>query len=223
MALTILLAHFCDIHGPRSILSTQCTTLAPEQHVLPAFSKESYCTSCLLLLPKKSTLDTTLPTTTLQTEWEGEVYATTQYSGARFRVLNSVVRKCLSEETPVYDARPMYFGDASRGYSITQSFKLKDLEARGSERRYAFIVNSTEESEILDNWERIVEAVSLMIEFLIKGSKEHEVKSSSNNDIFLRGKNMQSRSMTELLGDDQLFLRIHLWNARLLLAIAHDN
>lgn len=215
MVFTVLLAHFCDIHGPRSILSTQQTTELPEQYVLPEFSKESYCTSCLLMLPKH-VVDPNNPTTTLQTELNNNVYTTTQYNAVRFRVLNSVVRKCLSEETPVYDARPMFFGDESRGYSIALSFKLKDLEARGSERRYAYIVNCKSEKKLLDNWGVIVETITVMIEYLTKKSYEYEMVNSTNNEIFLRGKNMQSRSMTELLGDDEVFVKMHLWNAKLL-------
>lgn len=215
---TILLSHFCDRHGPRSILSTQLTTDSSEQYVLPDFSKESYCTSCLLVMPKAKTEPNT---TTIQTEFEGDVYTTTQYSSVRFRQLNSIVRKCLSEESAVYDSRPMYFGDTSRGYSLTQSFKLRDLEARGSERRYALLVTSTDENKLLQSWETITEHFSAIINYLIERRRDYEMKSATNNEIFLRGKNIQSKSMTELLGDEEVFLKIHLWNARLLRTLEH--
>jgi hypothetical protein len=117
----------------------------------------------------------------------------------------------------------MYFGDETRRYSISQSFKLKDLEARGSERRYAFIVNCDDEKLMLQHWGLIVDNLTAMIKYLIERSKEQEIKSSRNNEIYLRGKNIQSKSMTELLGDDELFVKIHLWNTRLLKKLSKND
>lgn len=219
MAPTITLAHFCDRHGPRSILCTQNATQFPEQFTLSDFSKESYCEACLLVIPKSRdpTRQTSTPLTTIKTNCEnGQVFATTQYSALKFRQLNSVVRKCLSEETTVYDLRPMYFGDDTRGHSLTLSFKIKDLEARGSERRYSFIVNSEKEDEILTHWDTIIEHVKTICNLMIERRREFELQSATNNEIFLRGKQLQAKSLTELLGDNQIFVKIHLWNVKLL-------
>lgn len=216
MSFSITLAHFCDKHGPKSILCTQTTTVDQvDQFILPSFSKESYCKSCLLMFPKSYSGEnlTTLRTQDPKSE---DIFITTQYSGVKFRLLNSIVRKCLSEESTVYDSKPMYFGDEFRGYSITQSFKIKDLEARGSERRYSFIVNSESEAAILQNWDLIVENITVIIDYLKESSIKIELQNSKNNEIFLRGKVQHSKSLIELLSDDELFVKIHRWNSKLL-------
>lgn len=222
MSFNITLAHFCDKHGPKSILCTEKTTMdAVDQFILPSFSKESYCKSCLLMFPKSYSGEniTTLRT---QDDKNDNVFITTQYSGVKFRLLNSIVRKCLSEETTIYDSRPMYFGDQTRGYSITQSFKIKDLEARGSERRYSFIVNCDNEALILRNWDLIVQNITVIIDYLKESSTRIELQNSKNHEIFLRGKVQHSKSLIELLSDDELFVKIHLWNAKLLRKLSNQ-
>jgi hypothetical protein len=213
---SICLAHFCDKHGPRSLLCTQSIPGGNFDDFIAAdFSKESYCKSCLLLLPKRLSEE---KVTTIKTsdDTQSRHYITSQYSTVKYRVLNSIVRKILSEESTVYDSRPMYFGEGARGYSLTQSFKIRDLEARGSERRFSFIVNCDEEEKIIENWDLITGKITLMINYLKESRNRIEIESSSNNDIFLRGKNQQPRSLAELLQDDELFVKIHLWNAKLL-------
>ncbi|CCH41799.1 Folliculin [Wickerhamomyces ciferrii] len=216
MAFTITLAHFCDKHGPRSIMCTQTTELSQmDQSTLPDFSKESYCKSCLLIYPKSTKGENV---TTLRTEdtKTNHAFVSTQYSAIKFRVLNSIVRKCLSEEATIYDSKPMFFGDENRGYSMTQSFKIKDLEARGSERRYSFIVNCDQEHQVLENWDLIKDSILVMIEYLQKSSLKIELENSKNHEIYLRGKVQHSKSLIEMLKDDELFLKLHLWNSKLL-------
>lgn len=223
MSFSISLAHFCDKHGPKSILCTQMTTVdLVDQLVLPSFSKESYCKSCLLMFPKSHSGEN-ITTLRSQDPKSENVFLTTQYSSIKFRLLNSIVRKCLSEETTIYDSRPMYFGDELRGYSITQSFKIKDLEARGSERRYSFIVNCDNETLILQNWDFIVENITVIIDYLKESSIKIELQNSKNNEIFLRGKVQHSKSLIELLSDDELFVKIHLWNSKLLRKLTKQN
>lgn len=213
---SICLAHFCDKHGPRSLMCTQrVPSDSMDDFIASDFSKESYCKSCLLLYPKGLN-DDKMTTITTTLEGEDQSYTSAQYLTSKYRILNSVVRKILSEESTVYDSRPMYFGDGARGYSLTQCFKIKDLEARGSERRYSFIVNCDDERLIIDNWNIIIDNITTMIDYLKDSSKRIEIEHSSNNDIFLRGKNQQPRSLAELLRDDELFVKIHLWNIRLL-------
>lgn len=225
MSTSITLAHFCDKHGPKSILCTQkVTDLAQvEQFILPEFSKESYCMSCLFTVPPQAGSSGTCgPTTTLRSVDGGSTaYISSQYSSFKFRMLNSVVKKCLSEETMNYDGRPVYFGDDFRGFSVCISFKIRDLEARGSERRYVIIVNSEQERVILRNWDLILGKVGQCVEYIKQASQRvqlaaHEGSDQNNNEIYLRGKVHQPKSLATLVNDDEFFCKLHCWFADVL-------
>ncbi|KAH3672753.1 hypothetical protein WICMUC_004159 [Wickerhamomyces mucosus] len=226
MDFTITLSHFCDIHGPRSIL---CTSKIPLNNDFKTdfiqeeiISKEDYCKSCLLIISTNNNNDNdTVKPSTIKTIDQNYIYFTNQYSISKYQILNSLIKKTLSEEITNYNSNdPVYLGDEIRGYSMVYYFKIKDLEARGSNRRYSIIINSSNEFKILQNYKLIDQYIKTLISNLKESNIKYELNKSknySNNDLFLRGKKIQnSNSLIELLNDKDIFIRIHLWFVKIL-------
>lgn len=200
----ISIATFCDKHGPRII---QCTQSRPD--VLPEYSHDSYCESCILHFPA----GTPPTTTTIRTA----NYTSTQYSGPNFNLMTSVVKKIFSEESTTYgDHQPMYFGDKVRGYNLLMGFKIADPLARGSERRYCMVVTCDEESSLLPHWELVLTFFHKSIDYLV-AARARVLAKQDNHVGYLRGNRMKEPcGLSTLLEDDQLFVKLHRWNVLLL-------
>ena len=234
------LAHFCDKHGPRVILVTQCGTSEDplgENLLLPDFPTDTYCESCLIHLPEEGTNGVR----SLRTVIGNVPYVTTQYSAIRFQLLTYIIKKAFSEETMVYDGTPLVFFDGLRGLNLIIGFKLYDENARGNERRYSFIltvdtVNEESAMQVIStHWNFILDGLNKMVEY-IKVSHEKRLeemqqrdnnwKTASDADFnafsgtYLRAnKSKMPVNLTTLTNDSLLFVRIHKWNTFLLSSI----
>lgn len=133
--------------------------------------------------------------------------------------------KCLSVETTYDDLKPIMFGESSLGFAILMSFKIKDNTARGSERKYAFIVLAEEENELMRNWDLIIVSLSTMIK-TIKDKISHlestQQLSDNNNERFYRRILPKPKNLIELLNDDNFFVKVHLWSSNLLKHLKND-
>ena len=223
------LAHFCDKHGPKVIMVTQVGDDDDPQGkslLVPEYSTESYCESCLLHLPREQEIGTRSMRTTV----ESSSYVSTQYSTTRYQLLSYITRKAFSEESMIYDGSPLVFFDDIRGLNLVIGFKLYDENARGNERRYCFIftLDSRDQEQAMkvlaDHWVLILRSFHKMIEF-IKGrheSKQTRVRQSSTasnpflGDYLKVNKQKTATNLITLTNDDYLFVRIHKWNVFLL-------
>lgn len=234
----VCLAHFCEIHGPSSISCTQYTT--PElksQYLLPAKSKLQTCASCKLVLPDDSINVVTKENNQLgdlKNNRDNSIFISTHYpvSQKRYTSLMKLVMKSLSVETTSDLSKPIFYGDIINGYCINKVFKIKDVNARGGERKYSFMVISDSESELLSKWDIVSQYLNEFISLIQKqvnlvveqslNKKEQEKNNSTNSNIFvdneryLRRSMNKPRSLVELTNDAQIFVKIHLWAVELL-------
>lgn len=220
------LSHFCELHGPSTIICSQFTTPESKSDFkLPSFSRLQTCASCKLILPNDSVnLESTSMATVkgIDKEW---AFISNQYpvSEKRYTSLTKLVMKALSVETASDISKPMYFGDTVNGFCLNKVFKIRDVGARGGERKYIFMVVCDIETELLQNWEVISNYFDEMISLLQK--KVEEVaervgKSNSGTDLdnerFLRRSVIKPRSLVELTNDKEIFVKLHLWGIELI-------
>lgn len=220
MANTIVaLAHFCELHGPVSIICTQETNGDSEKasYLLPGTSKVQTCASCRLILPDDAVnIITRDPENTA-----GQMRVSSKYpsSQRRYTALTKVVMKSLTVETSADPRRPILFGDCVDGYCVSRVFKVKDASARGGERKYSLLIICDNESHLLQNWEITSNYIGEIITHI---QERTEARGSSsvggeiNNEKYLRRSNARPKLLVELTGDDQIFVRLHMWAEALL-------
>lgn len=227
----VCLAHFCELHGPSIVICTQIVERESlESYLLKQNSKMQTCASCELKLPDNSV---NLVTSTEDLKQVGpHCYISTAYpsSQKRYTSLTKLVMKSLSVETITDLSRPIFFGDELNGYCISKIFKIRDVKARGSERKYSLLLVSDAEGELLRNWDLadsyLSELITNVRDKVDVASSNDELKSSSegtmltfDNERFLRRSLIKPMSLVDLTNDADLFVRIHLWAVSLFLDI----
>jgi hypothetical protein len=154
------------------------------------------------------------------------MFISTQYptSQSRFVALTKLVMKSLSVETSSDITKPMFFGGTVYGYCIHKIFKIKDPNARGSERKYSLMVICDEESDLVQNWNiislyltEIIALVQKQVDLTVENSLKNQPESSGILDErYLRRAVVKPKSLLELTGDPQIFVKFHLWAVELL-------
>ncbi|ORX99177.1 hypothetical protein K493DRAFT_313327 [Basidiobolus meristosporus CBS 931.73] len=124
---------------------------------------------------------------------------------------------------------PVLFGDDKNGYVLSYMFKLKDRQARGSQRWYSFIFLMSDRLYLVTSWPFLVKKFkALASELQEKAEKVYDKEKASlldspqdlmrnrssfgpvAPDQFLRRRGSQSlRSLDELLGVKNLFVNLH--------------
>lgn len=244
-------AHFCEVHGPVTVLCTQ------KQETGFSLPKSSYalCESCSLDLPDGITSLVTDADnlTTGKDQNRGSnphhlnafavhgtdeqtgvadkrnekgatrkmVYASTLYpqSESIYTSLTKLVMKCLSVEAVAEPLKPVFFGDTNTGYCLSKVFSIPDLHARGGERKYALMVVSDSEASLLKNWDvasmYIAEIITLLQQKVELHAEQRKVDSGDNVRYLRRAKTIP-RSIVQLTGDDEIFMKLHLCGTELL-------
>lgn len=228
----ICLAHFCELHGPSTIICTQ--RLVPEKKeslLLPPNSKLQTCLSCKLNLP-----DDAINLDTIDADYS---YISTQYPASPevYSALTKLAMKTLSVETASDITRPLFFGDTVNGYCINKIFKILDINARGGERKYSLMVVCDDERQLLLQWDTISIYLNELISYIqgqvtlaVERESKKNSRSKSNsignsttasgntfdNEIYLRRSLIKPKSLIELTSDDQLFVKLHLLAIELL-------
>lgn len=229
MTFAVTVAHFCEIHGPAMVM---CTQQAKKLDDISSFygapiPQSQLCPSCRLQIPQMAQLETTTLTTT--SEYSNRVFVSTQFPSDRniYSSLRQIIMRVFTVETTVDITKPLMFGDSSQGYTLALCFKLYDKTARGSERKYALLVTSDKESDLLYNYTFILANLLKMVEkitsnaqriYQLDNSKLNGDDMMSNNDIYLRRSTNipKAKSMVEIMSDDDFFCKIHLWATFLL-------
>lgn len=219
------LAHFCDKHGPKIVLVTQggdSQDPMGEDLLVPDYSTESYCESCLLHFPNENSNGVR----SMRSFLNNLSFVTTQYSATKYQLLIYIIRKAFSEESMIYDGSPLVFFDDVRGLNLVIGFKLYDENARGNERRYCFIltIDSRDQEKsmqlLANHWNFIIGSFNKMITYIktkhaqkLANDKETTVNNPFIENYLKVNKSKTSTNLIELTGDDSLFIRIHKWNA----------
>lgn len=206
----VCLGHFCELHGPSSIMCTQLSdSKSANKLTLQNSNKLQTCASCKLTLPKGAL--------NLITNTSRNIFVTTQYPAfqERYMALTKLVMKLLSVETTSDLHKPLFVGDNLNGYGLTKIFKIKDMQARGGERKYSLMIVCDEEIKILKNWNIIVSYLTKLIDSIQSKvqnviDKKNLANTSLNNETYLRRSIARPTSLVELTGDDKLFVKLHL-------------
>ncbi|GEQ68755.1 hypothetical protein JCM33374_g2423 [Metschnikowia sp. JCM 33374] len=148
-------------------------------------------------------------------------YISTKYpqSPKLYTSLMKLVMKCLSVEAVADPSKPLFYGDATNGFCLSKVFNIPDLHARGAERKYAFLVVCDSESHLLASWHFVSTYISEMIAFLqakVETVRDRAKQESVDNERYLRRSKNMPRSLVELAGDGDLFVRLHLCGIELL-------
>ncbi|CAH6722651.1 protein Lst7p [[Candida] jaroonii] len=199
---TVCLGHFCEVHGPCSIISTQ---ISKTKNILKTkASNLQTCQSCQLSLPND--------VNNIVTKSKNEFFISSQYPSNQdlYRSLTKLIMKILSVETSDI-SKPLFLGDNANGFTLTRIFKIKDLNARGGERKYCLMIVSDEEHKIMKNWRVSSNYLNEIIDFLqSKVNKNDNSSKGNNNDNYLRRSLVKPKSLIELCGDKQIFIKLHL-------------
>lgn len=206
------LCHFCEVHGPSTIICTQEADNETD-HLLQTTSKLQTCSSCKLIVPQEGI--------NLVSKKLLQHFVSTQYPAnqKRYTSLTKLVMKVLSVETNSDVTKPLFIGDNHNGYCLHKIFKIKDINARGGERKYGLLVICDKELGIMNNYHLISNYLSLMItciqtkvDNVIETNLKRAQKTCFNdNERYLRKSFIKPRSLVELTGDDQVFVKLHVW------------
>lgn len=149
-------------------------------------------------------------------------YMSTKYPASQqiYTSLMKLVMKCLSVETTADPLKPHFFGDTASGFCLAKVFSIRDVHARGGERKYALMVVSDSELAVIENWGVSAAYFAEMIAAMQNHvEKLHESTSSGGlvqNERYLRRSKNTPRLLVGLTGDEQIFLKLHLMAVELL-------
>lgn len=207
------LAHFCEVHGPLIVACSQRFLPAEHQRYLlnaTASSKlrQQTCPLCQLVLPDDAA------NVTLALDHHVVVLAQYPALQKRFLALLKLALKALSCETLSDITKPLYYGDPVLGYCIFKIFKIRDINARGGERKYAVMIVANREPDVLMHWNVISLYFSEVIDLIqhkIKGEPKAKLTNVMDHERYLRRLIIRPKGMVEMTSDPKIFVRFHLW------------
>lgn len=169
------------------------------------------CNSCHLILPSEAVNLITKDDNSTTSAYISSRYPSSQQ---RYTALTKAVMKSLTVEASADPKRPIFYGDDVDGYSMSRIFKVRDPSARGSERKYSFIVLCDDESQLLRYWDIVSTYINEMITNIqdrvdVKGASS--VSEEIDNEKYLRRSIARPKLLVELTGDELLFVRLHMW------------
>ncbi|CAN6672766.1 protein Lst7p [Trichomonascus vanleenenianus] len=206
-------AHFCEVHGPTSVLTTQAlssaTTVASE---IPIGCQHQTCQSCELVFPSDVRAAQCIRTS----GDDGTVYLSSQYpaTDARFKAIRQSCLRTLSSEYTFNERTPMMFSDPQIGTAIVLVFHVDDGSSRGHVRKYAIICLGENETQLVKTWDVVVPqmeqlASSIRLRALLESDKENAKKTGHERFLRNRDAKQQPKSLATILKDDRVFVEIH--------------
>lgn len=112
-----------------------------------------------------------------------------------------------------------YFGDESRGHILSNTFSLKDAQARGLRRLCSFIIFMKDKQFLLNLWPFFVDNLKILINELKDFADKKYVVDESEYPQRLHRLNaslahlrfqQQQRNLTSITDQKHIFVRIHL-------------
>ncbi|GMM31445.1 Lst7 protein [Martiniozyma asiatica (nom. inval.)] len=213
MPFLVAIAHFCEIHGPVTIMASIVVSVDKASSCYaPPVSYSQLCDSCALKIPSNLT--------TLETVSENSHFISTQYPVLQdmYTSLRQTIMRLFTVETNADASKPLLFGDTRNGYTLASTFKLSDKTARGSERRYAILVSTDKEMDLIKNFTFISTNLQSIVSVITTRGRhiydQSTVNESNNNDFYLRRSAglPKAKNMIEILEDENFFLKLHEWS-----------
>lgn len=234
MNAVVSLCHFCEIHGPSVLLSTQpCRSLeqlkktnqafyGPRESLQPSsFSSTSGCDACQsvssnIYVSSDHSADTSYISS--QYPWQPETDKL---------VRQACTRSLSCEVCPGKEGVLVFSDDVGQGTSqgssvLSYTFLICDSLARGFHRWFSIIVLTRDRLLLLNWWPFLEKNISIFVSELQRAaSKVYETEQNTHPQRALRLSSAfcadkSSRSLPELTGLPQVFAQLHLWFAWLL-------
>lgn len=187
--------HFCDLHGPTSILCCQ-----KAEETTP--NEGSTCPNCQLILPNNASM---LRSTVGDNTFVSSQCAVNEDDYAKVR---KACLKLLSSETTFSDT-PLMFGDSS-GATVGYVFKVNDNESRGGIRKYGFLCLG-EEKQLMDKWIVITERFESMGAWIKTCVENHQQLKDKSDwaDSFRREAFTKPKNLVSMTCDDEFYVKLH--------------
>lgn len=151
------LTHFCETHGPTSLLNSRKHKAAIYQDLI---ENSLSCQSCKLILPGNAD--------------DANYFLTkdSRYISSKFynspilnEKLKAILVRSLSEESI---SKISFFGDSNLMYSVSRVFTIKDSMARGKVRKFSLIITSDNQNSLMLNLDKINDFFHYLIKVLKK-------------------------------------------------------
>ncbi|XP_055376191.1 folliculin [Condylostylus longicornis] len=212
MNAVISLCHFCETHGPSSILCTQSLkeTKVEDINFDLTQSSNKLCPAC-------NSIESTVMLS--RDENAGISYLSTQ--GPIFPELYGLikqasVRSLSCEISSKKDGGFVFFGDALNGHILSHTFHVSDLQARGFYQLFSIVIIMKDKYYLLNMkpfLAKHITNISSEIQTLAKGVRnEEKAKSSPIQRRISSGGQIIStthRSLIDLTGESNIFKIIH--------------
>ncbi|CAH0398877.1 unnamed protein product [Chilo suppressalis] len=206
MNAVIGLCHFCEAHGPRPLFCTFTTD--DENHTKESSKQAVKCTGCTSLGPE---------TILVSKDDDGTFFC------SRESVLNAdvtaflrqaAIRSITCEVSWSKEGGVVYFSD-TQGHVLSLNFQIKDTRARGLKRWFSVVVLMKDKMllhnitpVLSEHMQKIAKELQELAEIVF----DNEQKVCTQRALRLRtGRNDfgQSRSLKQLTGDEDVFIRLH--------------
>jgi folliculin len=225
----VCLGHFCEMHGPTAVLTTQ---MLPNQNALKEIpsleaQQQQTCQACRLVLPTSPTSQR-MPACMKTSGSRGVSYVSSRYpaSQARFMAVRQACLRALSAEHVFNDQTPMMFSDSKIGTAAVLVFNVDDGSSRGQVRKYALICLGENETQLAHAWGSLVPQMADLaktIKMRALAASDKENAKSTGNERFLRIRDVKqpARSLATILKDERIFVEVHARFAKMLALLAN--
>ncbi|KAJ1529241.1 hypothetical protein ONE63_006043 [Megalurothrips usitatus] len=230
MNAVVSLCHFCELHGPNVLLSTQpCrsqkhTTLKsshafygpPESIEAPRYVLSPPCEACQAVSGNTfitSDHETQTSYVSSQVPWQSETEGL---------VRQACTRSLSCEVSPGKEGILVFSDDLGLGSScgcsvLSHTFLIRDSLARGFHRWFSIIVLTKDRLLLLNLWPFLEKNISTFVaELQMSANKVYEAEQVERPQraIRLNGAycaDKSSRPLSELTGSPKVFAQLHLW------------
>ncbi|CAH2090839.1 unnamed protein product [Euphydryas editha] len=200
------LCHFCEAHGPRPLFCTFSTD--DESHTTASSSCAVQCSGCTSVGAE---------TVLVSRDDDGTIFCSRESvpnADVTGFLRQAALRSITCEVNWSKDGGVVYFSD-TQGHVLSLMFHLKDTRARGLKRLFSIVVLMKDKMLLLNITPVLSEHMKQIAKELQQSADivyDNEQSICSQRALRLRtGRNDfgQSRSLTQLTGDDNIFKKLH--------------
>ncbi|XP_066990996.2 triokinase/FMN cyclase, partial [Anabrus simplex] len=240
MNAVIAMCHFCELHGPSILFTTQAFH---DSEAVDGERRKSHYGNLdgLKSRVKGNTTDACEACQSLNNkhlgyisnDHEGRITYLSTQQPVETDVATMVRQACfrsLSCEVSPGKEGPVFFGDDVRGHVASHTFFLKDAQARGFHRWFSILILMRDKLFLLNSWPFLVEHLkNLVTELQAKSTKVYDreqeqcpqraLRLNADSSLYKQqavGKT--SRSLVDLTADTHVFAQLH-WRFSWLLKV----
>lgn len=200
------LCHFCEAHGPRPLFCTFSTD--DEIHTTESSNCAVQCSGCTSVGPE---------TVLVSRDGDGTIFCSRESvpnADVTAFLRQAALRSITCEVSWSKEGGVVYFSD-TQGHVLSLMFHLKDTRARGLQRLFSIVVLMKDKMLLLNITPVLSEhmkQIAKELQQLADAVYDNEQSICSQRALRLNtGRNDfgQSRSLTQLTGDDDIYNKLH--------------